>query len=287
MIASRFENLKMEEHESIANFSSKLKSLAQEASTLGKKYKDQKLVKKFLRCLPSKFMAYKSALNVSQNTEELGFGEVVGMLQAHEMELDGMDLEFKKSKSMALVTCEKKEHGSNDEDPMSLLVRKFDRALRRVERGQGEKRFESAKRPEADRNFRKSEVQCYECKGYGFVRTECPTAKRRDMKCLGCRGLRHTQQECMIDQKKRNEKSMLAEEDSEEDSEDEEVVNNFVAFAGVKEEDEVNVDSGSESVDGYNEDLVEIYKEVREALVRLEQEKSALTKEKQPLEAVS
>lgn len=62
MLATRFEELKMEENESIGNFSSKLislaqESLAQEALTLGKKYKEKKLVKEFLRYLPAKFMA--------------------------------------------------------------------------------------------------------------------------------------------------------------------------------------------------------------------------------------
>lgn len=80
MLASKFENLRMEEHESISDFSSKISSLAQEALTLGKKYKDKKLVKKFLKCLPSRFMAYKTALGVSNNMEELSFGDVVGML---------------------------------------------------------------------------------------------------------------------------------------------------------------------------------------------------------------
>ncbi|XP_010485235.1 PREDICTED: uncharacterized protein LOC104763577 [Camelina sativa] len=35
MLASRFENLRMEEHESISDFSSKISTLAQEAVTLG------------------------------------------------------------------------------------------------------------------------------------------------------------------------------------------------------------------------------------------------------------
>ena len=75
----------MEEHKSIGEFGSKLSSLAQEALTLGKKYKEKKLVKKFLRCLPAKFMPYKAAMSVSLNTDEMTFDEVVGMLQAHEM----------------------------------------------------------------------------------------------------------------------------------------------------------------------------------------------------------
>ncbi|KFK40887.1 hypothetical protein AALP_AA2G055800 [Arabis alpina] len=254
LIASRFENLKMEEHESIADFSSKIKSLAQEASTLGKKYKDQKLVKKFLRCLPSKFMAYKSTLNVSQNTEELSFGEVVGMLQAHEMELDSVALEFKRTKNLALTSCEKKERGYDGKDSMSLLVRRFDRALRKVEQEQGQRGFKSVlKQPEADRASRKSEIQCYECKGYNH--------------------------------KSRGERYMLPEADSEENSADEEELNNLVASIGIIEEE--NDSSDSESDEEHDDDLVETYKEVREMLIRLGQENSALIKEKQRLEAVS
>ena len=44
---SKFENLKMEEHESVSDFSSQLNALAQEARVLGMEYKDKKLVKKF------------------------------------------------------------------------------------------------------------------------------------------------------------------------------------------------------------------------------------------------
>ncbi|KFK34260.1 hypothetical protein AALP_AA5G121900 [Arabis alpina] len=282
LIASRFENLKMEEHESIADFSSKLKSLAQEASTLGEKYKDQKLVNKFLRCLPSKFMAYKSALNVSQNTEELNFGEVVGMLQAHEMELDSVALEFKRTKNLPLTSCEKKEHGYDGENPMSLLVRRFDRALRKVEQEQGQRGFKSVlKQPEADKASRKSEIQCYECKGYNHVKTECPTVKRRDIRCSSCKEIGHTQLECVNDQKSRGERYMFPEEDSA----DEEELNNFVASIEIIEEE--NDSSDSESDEEHDDDLAETYKEVREMLIRLGQENSTLIKEKQRLEAVS
>lgn len=123
MLATRFEELKMEEHESIGDFSSKLSSLAQEAFTLGKKYKDKKLVKKFLRCLLAKFMAYKAAMSLSLNTDEMTFDEVVGMLQAHEVEVSG----GKKEKGIVLVLVEKDQ--TEDNDPVILLVRRFERAL--------------------------------------------------------------------------------------------------------------------------------------------------------------
>lgn len=88
-LASRFENLEMGEHESIEEFSSQLSGIAQDSLTLGKKFNDNKLVKKFLRYLPVKYIAYKAAMSVSLNTDEIGFDEVLGMLRAHEIKLDG------------------------------------------------------------------------------------------------------------------------------------------------------------------------------------------------------
>ena len=78
-LASKFENLKMGESESVEEFSSQLSGIAQESLVLGKKYKDKKLVKKFLRCLPSKYTTYKAAMSVSLNTDEISFDEVVGI----------------------------------------------------------------------------------------------------------------------------------------------------------------------------------------------------------------
>lgn len=183
----------------------------------GKKYKDKKFIKKFLRCLPTRFMAYKSALNVSQNTKELSFGEVVGMLLAHEIKLENVATELKKTKNLALTSFEK-----------SLLVRRFDRALRKVEQGQGQRRLETMKKQqEGDKHVKKVELQCHECKRYGYFISECPITKRHEMKCFGCKGVRHTHQECVDDQKRIRERYMLAEEDLEEESEDEEALKNL------------------------------------------------------------
>ena len=65
----------------MASFSAKLSGMAHEACVLGKKYKEQKLVKKLLRCLPMKFGAHKAVLNMTTNTDELKFGKLVRMLK--------------------------------------------------------------------------------------------------------------------------------------------------------------------------------------------------------------
>ena len=108
-------------------------------------------------------------MSVSLNTNDMTFDEVVGIFQAHEMEVSG----GKKAKGIALASVEKSE--VMDNDPVSLLVRRFDRALRKVE--QGQKKFISGRNTgaEPDKGNKKADVKCYECKGYGYFRTECPT----------------------------------------------------------------------------------------------------------------
>ncbi|WZY92900.1 hypothetical protein YC2023_065229 [Brassica napus] len=53
-----------------------------------------------------------------------------------------------------------------DNDPVSLLVRRFDRALRKVE--QGQKKFIPGRKTaaEPDKGSKKADVKCYGCKGY-------------------------------------------------------------------------------------------------------------------------
>ncbi|XP_024010096.1 uncharacterized protein LOC112085206 [Eutrema salsugineum] len=254
MLASLFENLKMEEHETIADFSSKLSSLTQEAATLGKHYKDKKLVKKFLRCLPSKFMGYKSVQSVNQDTESLSFGEIVGMLQSHEMELNGE----KKQKGLALssVLETKSSEEEKCEDALGLLVKRFDKALRRAEKTYDQKKVVPARRTK-ESSERRGDVQCYKCKGVGHFKTECPTLKRREIQCFGCKGFGHTQLECVNDQNRRKERSMLAEEDTRDDSSEGTVeeVNNFVSFIGIAEFDENMAVTDAESEVGADDEL--------------------------------
>ena len=55
MFASKFEDLRMLEDESINDFNSKLCQIANEAFTLGEKYPEIKLLRKTLRSLPDRF----------------------------------------------------------------------------------------------------------------------------------------------------------------------------------------------------------------------------------------
>ena len=85
MLSSRFENLRMDEEETVVQFSAKLCDVSNECFTLGKQYKDKKLVKKLKRLLLSKFESKISALEEAQNLDEMAFDEFVGILQAFEL----------------------------------------------------------------------------------------------------------------------------------------------------------------------------------------------------------
>ena len=81
-LRSQFENLRCSNNDSMASFSAKLSAMAHEACVLGKKYKEKKLLKKLLRCVPTKFGAHKAVLQMTTNTDELKFDKLVGMLKA-------------------------------------------------------------------------------------------------------------------------------------------------------------------------------------------------------------
>ncbi|XP_048622689.1 uncharacterized protein LOC106404430 [Brassica napus] len=266
-LASKFENLKMGESESVEEFSSHLSDIAQESLVLGNKYKDKKLVKKFLRCLPSKYTTYKAAMSVSLNTYEISFDEVVGMLRAHEMEIG----RGKKGKGVALVSQDSDDK-ENDDDPVSMLVSDLTESF--VESNQ-------VREEEVHHNVLQ---KCHECKGYGHYKTDCPTVRRREIKFYKYKGIGQTQLERVNDQKRRREKSMIGidEIDSEEDSDEEELAN-FVAFIGITEfvEGETDTDDDQSSADG--DDGI-IYQELCQTVVQIGKENLCLKKEKSWLE---
>lgn len=60
-----------------------------------------------------------------------------------------------------------------------MLVKRFDRAIRKVE--PGEKKIGISKRnpkTEEKKTNKKLDLQCHECKGYGHFKIDFPTVRR-------------------------------------------------------------------------------------------------------------
>ncbi|XP_010463104.1 PREDICTED: uncharacterized protein LOC104743752 [Camelina sativa] len=245
MLATQFECLKMAQDETIVKFSSKLSAITNEAEVLGKTYKDQKLVKKLLRCLPSKFAAHKAVMRVAGNTESMTFSELVGLLKSEEMEADE-----DKAKPNFGKALKKVERNNN-------------RDTRRWSTSEGDKPVGRSSQPDVDYSAKRKEIQCYECGGYGHIKPECLVTKRNELKCLECKGMGHTN-------------------DSESDEEGEELLN-FVAFTVNGDNVQIGADYDSESDEEINPK--EEYRILYDSWVHLSKDKLKLIQEKPTLES--
>ncbi|XP_010474203.1 PREDICTED: uncharacterized protein LOC104753683 [Camelina sativa] len=240
-LASDFENLSMEEGETIASYNSRLSAIAQEAVIMGKRYKDKKLVKKFLKSIPDKFQPHRSTIDVSLNFDELKFSQVVGMMQSFEMQLKKKEHRAERSFALKAVETPKNAETQDaaDEEKVGLLVRKF---FKKIERGQ-HRGSPSTVRSDLERDFKRGdrqERQCLECDGYGHLKAECPNYKRRWlMQCYGCKRYGHSKAECPTKESRSKLFIVWSDSDSDDNEQDGEVLNNYVALLGVIEEYEV------------------------------------------------
>ncbi|XP_019087561.1 PREDICTED: uncharacterized protein LOC109127386 [Camelina sativa] len=203
----------MTETESVADYSSRLSGISQESVVLGKRYKDKKLLK---------------------------YNQVVGMMQAFEMQLKKK--EKMNAKSFALKAEEEQKLAESqeieDEEKVGMLVKKY---FRKMERGQ-QKGTTLPTNTDSDKEFRKGdkhERQCAECEGYGHYKAECPNNKRKNsLQCYGCKGYGQSKTNCPSQGNKHISYITWSESDSDEEDNKGEILNNFVVLLGVIEEDE-------------------------------------------------
>jgi len=193
ILTTRFERLRMEEDECIADFNSKLCDIANEAFALGEKYSDAKLVKKTLRSLPARFAYKVTAIEEAKNVEKMRLDELIGNLQTFEMNFKAK----KKSRGIALNAdyddMSTKDETDEDEDlseSLTLLTKKFNEMLRKINKkgrfGDNSKNKNSQKKNFNSQRFeekkRKEGVQCRECEGFGHVQAECANTLKKKNK---------------------------------------------------------------------------------------------------------
>ena len=87
MLATRFEDLRMMENETISDFNSKLCDIANEGFALREKYSDIKLVRKTLRSLPERFAYKVAAIEEARDLNTMSLKELMGSLQTFELNL--------------------------------------------------------------------------------------------------------------------------------------------------------------------------------------------------------
>lgn len=93
MLVTQFEQMRMEDNESISDYVDRLCEISNSFQALGDPISNKNLVSKLLRIVQNKFHMRVTAICDSKDPTTLRFDELVGNLLAYEMELktDQMD----------------------------------------------------------------------------------------------------------------------------------------------------------------------------------------------------
>ncbi|RVW36754.1 hypothetical protein CK203_035072 [Vitis vinifera] len=88
MLTSRFETIRMEDHEKFGEFHAKLMDIMNSSFNLSEPIPNSKVVRKILRSLPERFRAKVTTIEESKDVDSLKVDELVGLLQTFEMTLE-------------------------------------------------------------------------------------------------------------------------------------------------------------------------------------------------------
>jgi hypothetical protein len=85
LLSTKFENLKMEDDETISEFNNRIRDIANSSFALGERIPEEKLTRKILRLLPKRFNMKVTSIEESQDLRTMKMDELIGSLQAFEM----------------------------------------------------------------------------------------------------------------------------------------------------------------------------------------------------------
>jgi hypothetical protein len=133
-----------------------------------------------------------TAIEEAQDIASMKVEEIVGSLQTFEKNFS--DKVDKKGKNIAFASNTESEKVDDDpsedlSEDIVLLGRQFNKILKRVDRRprrnvQHIQQNTSAKTKADDKTNQDKCVQCYECEGYGHIRTECANYLKKQKKGL-------------------------------------------------------------------------------------------------------
>ncbi|CAM8905770.1 unnamed protein product [Rhodiola kirilowii] len=224
-VTTKFEEMKMKESESIAEYNTRVLELSNEASALGKPIDEDRLVSKVLRSLPSRFAMKVTAIEEMHDISKLKLDELTGSLRTYEI---NHNFQIGEVKGIALKAdwVEDKSEADCSTEQLAMMAQNFGRMVRKInrrgpEQGQSSStgfrnwktnrsRSSDSRQDSSDR--RKEEIQCHECRGFGHIASQCANTLMK-------------------------KKAMVASfSDSESDEEKGGTTTNFVAFASTLEE---------------------------------------------------
>ncbi|KAG9450531.1 hypothetical protein H6P81_010496 [Aristolochia fimbriata] len=189
ILMTQFELMRMRDDETILEFEDKIRGIANQSANLGDRIPQDRLVKKVLRSLSSKFKMKRIALEENRSLNDMTLDELIGSLKTFEMNEESSDsVRENKRESVALQTFASNEATQLTQEidtptitlteldaKVSLLAKGLNKFIRKIKK----KNYSSGEGKQSGVSFdlaNKSKViTCYECGGRGHIQSECPT----------------------------------------------------------------------------------------------------------------
>ncbi|CAM9000441.1 unnamed protein product [Rhodiola kirilowii] len=224
-VTSKFENLRMQEDETIADFNTRVLDISNEAFALGEPMTEETLVRKVLRSLTKRFAMKTLAVKEANDVKNMRLDELMGSLQTHEMDMNEENRLTKVSSVSLKTEVVKNKTDDASEQQFAMFAKNFGKFIR----SQYGKGTESSQSP--DSRFQKNNRTKLQKEEKDYKKNSAEDSlsenKGKGIQCRECEGLGHIRAECINTQKKKN---AYAVNWSDSDSEGE--TNNFVALTG-------------------------------------------------------
>ncbi|CAM8895454.1 unnamed protein product [Rhodiola kirilowii] len=224
-VTSKFENLRMQEDETIADFNTRVLDISNEAFTLGEPMTEETLVRKVLRSLTKRFAMKALAVKEANDVKTMRLDELMGSLQTHEMDINEEDRLTKVSSVGLKGEVVKNKTDDASEQQFAMFAKNFGKFMRR-QYGKGTESSQSS-----DSRFQKNNRTKFQKEEKDYKKNSAEDSlsenKGKGIQCRECEGFGHIRAECINTQKKKN---AYAVNWSDSDSEGE--TNNFVALTG-------------------------------------------------------
>ncbi|KAG9453136.1 hypothetical protein H6P81_006040 [Aristolochia fimbriata] len=189
----------MEENETIAEYDARIRDIANERFTLGRRIPEAEQVQKVLRSLTEKFAVKVAAIEECKDLDTLRYDDLLGSLRSYEMNIEAKKKCKEKEKGETSVALQVSRNESVTTPSSSVTVEELNEKIALLTRGFNRVFKKFGKRnnpsytnrsrdytPAKDESTRKKKgIQCHECEGFGHVQSECPS-RRKNSYAISC-----------------------------------------------------------------------------------------------------